>query len=250
MLYLYNTKTAFRRLAQELNISVCYPYIPKTIKRKARLTHAMNVGCVRGTFEEGTLNRDLSTAISKRKTFEAIDRAGGEIRHPPVFSTPEEASTWTHGWLGRRDGLSAGRGITVFERGQLPLQAAQYDLCVGIIPGRAEYRIHVGRLPDGSWSTIATQQKMGVAGNESVVRNYASGVRYSLQPLKMSVKGQARAEAWAAATVQACGLDFGAVDLLQSTDGLLYVLEVNTAPGISSEPLFEAYKRYIQNYVI
>lgn len=248
MFYLYNSSTAFRRLARDLEVSVYYPYQKRSIKRRKSLLLNVNIGCARAELPEDTLNKDISTAISKKLTFTKLDE-GGLVRHPPIFSTPEEASAWEYGWLGRRDGLSGGRGIAIFEKGQLPLQAAQYDFITGIIPGKAEYRIHVGKLPDNTFTIIATQQKVGVRNNESIIRNHASGVIYSQQDLRMSEKGRTRAKEWAIHTVQAVGLDFGAVDLLQSIDGKLYVLEVNTAPGISSEPMFDAYLEYFQQWM-
>lgn len=247
MFIIYSPRSAFRRLAKELGVTAVFPYQNRMIRRSRLLKRVVNIGCVRAELPTGTMNADLSIAISKAKTFAMLDGIG--VRHPPVFSTPEEAAEWPHGWLGRRDGLSGGKGISIFERGQLPLQAAQYDFIVGIIPGKAEYRVHIGRDSDGNWRVIATQQKTGVKDNPNVIRNHANGVIYSMQPLKMSAEGQARAADWARKAVEGAGLDFGAVDLMQSTDGKLYMLEINSAPGISSEPMFEAYKDYFQRFL-
>jgi len=52
----------------------------------------------------------------------------------------------------------------------------------------------------------------------------------------------------AIAAVDCCGLDFGAVDVvLGKEDEKAYVLEVNTAPGLESTALIEAYKRAFRN---
>ena len=152
--------------------------------------------------------------------------------------------------MGRRDGLSHGRGISIFEAGQLPLQAAQFDFIVGIIPGRAEYRIHVFAPPNEEPRIIATQQKIGILNNPSLIRNHDSGVIYSTQELRMSKGGIERAKDWSIKTVLACGLNFGAVDLLQSEDGLLYVLECNSAPGTSSLPIYSAYKEEFRKLLV
>jgi D-alanine-D-alanine ligase-like ATP-grasp enzyme len=47
--------------------------------------------------------------------------------------------------------------------------------------------------------------------------------------------------------VNTLGLDFGAVDLIVAKDGRVYVLEVNTAPGIEGITL-EKYVKAFQNY--
>jgi len=245
--YIYNPRSAFRRIARRLNVTAVFPYQERVIGRKGRTSKDINIGCAKLEFSTETLNANISMAMSKKRTFDALDTL--RLRHPPVFATPEEATQWPYGWLGRRDGLSGGRGITIFKQGELPLQAAQYDFIVGIIPGKHEYRIHVGKLPSGEYSILATQQKMNVRHNENIIRNYQSGVRYSTQELLMSERGRERAKNKAIQAVQACGLDFGAVDMTQGEDGRLYILEINTAPGISSEPMFNAYLNYFKNYM-
>lgn len=253
-MYIYRSASAFRRIARELGVPAVYANQSRTIeRRRGRLTRNINIGCSRIELPEDTLNRDISRALRKQLSFTAFDAS--DVPHPPVFSTPEEAAEWPYGWLARRDGLSAGAGITVYGAGEVPLQAAQYDFIVGILRSTLECRIHVGKVGE-EYTILATQQKMGVRDNPEVVRNYASGVRYSLQPIAVSDAGRMRANQLAIQAVQALGLDFGAVDLLLTSADMqkgwrnkFVVLEVNTAPGISSEPLYAVYRDYIRNFV-
>lgn len=249
MFFIYKPTSAFRRIARELGVSVWYPYHDRIIHRNRVMSANVNIGCVRLEQREGMiLNADLSIAVSKKRTFEALDGEG--IRHPPVFATPEEAAQWEHGWLGRRDGLSGGRGITIFEHGQLPLQAAQFDLCVGIIPKIAEYRIHVGRLPGEEHKVLAEQQKLGVYQSATIINNFSNGTTFSIQELRMSRSGKERARTMAIRATSACGLDFAAVDLVQGADHTLYLLECNTAPGIRTPKLFDIYLEFFRNLII
>lgn len=84
--------------------------------------------------------------------------------------------------------------------------------------------------------------------DQSLIRNYDNGwvfatqnVVYSSSTIEDSVKQQA------IAAVQALGLDFGAVDICVNLEGSkAYVLEVNTAPGLSSPTVLAAYAAYIR----
>ena len=60
-------------------------------------------------------------------------------------------------------------------------------------------------------------------------RNYRNGFVFNLVKSEAVPRG---AVEQASMSVLALDLDFGAVDILQSTNGGFYVLEVNTAPGV------------------
>lgn len=243
MFHIYHPRSAFRRIARELRISVNYPSLDHTIRRRGQAKRNVNVGISELQFTDGTLNADIRKGISKLETFRCLDTV--DVRHPPLFETIEAAMDWQYGYLARRDRLFGGRGITVVERGQRT--DVRYDFLVGIIPCKAEYRIHVGRLDaEQNYQVIATQQKVGVRDSTSIIHNHDNGITFSLQPLRMSERGQRRAEEMAKLALQATDLDFGAVDLMQGQDGRLYVLEVNTAPGIRTESLYQRYLEFFR----
>lgn len=130
----------------------------------------------------------------------------------------------------------SGRGITITERGETPVQAPLYTK---YIPKDSEYRIHLKR----SYGTgvVFDQQRKG--RREDVpddqvnwgVRNNANGfvyVRNEDTPIPAQVLEAAEI------CFNATGLDFGAVDVIYNSNrGRAYVLEINTAPGLEGTTL-------------
>jgi glutathione synthase/RimK-type ligase-like ATP-grasp enzyme len=48
--------------------------------------------------------------------------------------------------------------------------------------------------------------------------------------------------------VDAMNLDFGAVDIIMDTDNNVFVLEVNSAPGLGNTETLEVYAKAIEDY--
>lgn len=116
----------------------------------------------------------------------------------------------------------------------------------GVNGTHREYRIHVFK-----GQVLFTQQKRRVSGYRdlenysNVVRNHGNGWIYS--HVNMTAPIQAVYDQ-AIAAVQALGLDFGAVDIISQRNNT-WVLEVNTAPGVSGETTLEKYVEAIVDYV-
>lgn len=245
MLYIRNRSSAFRRIARDLALPVVYPHYQRRVfrRRPNRISCIVNIGCSHVVWDEDTtvLNRNIDPAVSKLQAFQLFTAAG--ISCPQVM-TAEEATQSGVAFLGRRDGLSQGQGITVYNAGDVP---AQHTFYVKTIPCRREFRVHVWR------GEIICIQKKRLAAATSVIHNHSNGVLFQVVPLEEFNIGTRRTQQikeLAINAVQALGLDFGAVDILQEagTDKL-YVLEVNTAPGISSIPVYNAYKTVIENLI-
>lgn len=110
------------------------------------------------------------------------------------------------------------------------------------VDNHGEYRVHVF---DGD--VILYQKKsrrvdedgnvVTADGAEADVRNLASNWVYRTGNLNRLE----RVERLAIDAVRALGLDFGAVDIIRDADGNVFVLEVNTAPGISNSETEAAY---------
>lgn len=140
-------------------------------------------------------------------------------------------------WLARTNLLgSGGAGIVVLRKGDPVPDAPLY---VQYIPKLIEYRVHVFRD-----KVIFCQQKKRLreaeqTKDEKLIRNHDNG--WVFCPVDVATLSEDTKNV-AVVTVRNLGLDFGAVDLLLGKrDSLAYALEVNTAPGLESPGLIEAY---------
>lgn len=112
------------------------------------------------------------------------------------------------------------------------------------VQNHGEYRVHVF---DGE--VILYQKKSRkvdedgevelAEGEHADVRNLASNWVYRTGNLRRLE----RVEALATAAVHALGLDFGTVDIIKDENGDVFVLEVNTAPGLGNTETLAAYVR-------
>jgi glutathione synthase/RimK-type ligase-like ATP-grasp enzyme len=121
---------------------------------------------------------------------------------------------------------SGGKGIVVAEKAVDIVPAKVYTRYVR---KKREYRVHVfqGRV-------IGSKRKIKpAAGNvgDAYVRSHDNGYRYICDPAHPPTE---RTLTTAVAAVGALGLDFGGVDIAWIEKGdKPYVLEVNTAPGLT-----------------
>lgn len=133
-------------------------------------------------------------------------------------------------------GGSGGDGIVVV-RPKDEVPAA--PLYVTYVPKLTELRLHVVR-----GRVVFMQAKRRKSDNEQtadqkLIRNYDNG--WVFCPIEGEVVSE-DSKQQAVNAVSVLGLDFGAVDVIVGRDDkLAYVLEVNTAPGLSSPGLIEAY---------
>lgn len=122
------------------------------------------------------------------------------------------------------------------------------------ITNTGEYRVHVfkgeiilyqkkSRRVDDDGNVLTAE------GAEADVRNLASNWVYRTGNLTRLE----RIEQLAIKAIEALGLDFGAVDIIKDQEGNVFVLEVNSAPGLGNRDTLEAYtnafKSLNNNYV-
>lgn len=137
---------------------------------------------------------------------------------------------------------SGGKGIVIAES---PQQLVRAPLYTRRIRKSEEYRVHVF-----SEEVIDVVKKRlrngmaGLAGRNSYVRNHDNGWVFAHDNVNCpdSVKQAA------VASVKALGLTFGAVDIGVTKSGLVFVFEVNTAPGLENQQTIAAYTKAFKNY--
>lgn len=235
---------------------------PALFKRHAvtTLPFAINWGCAPGGLIRATgrlaqlgyvfdtmLNADLRPAHSKVVCYQKLTEA--DLACPRLL-TKEEAQDLINNdaeatVFGRTDGLHSGHGISVYRRGDT---VGVHQFYTAGIPRKHEVRIHVGRLPDGEYNVIAMQYKR--CRDVGPIGSHRHGAQFSASTLVDTIgpKTTARSKEIAINAVDVCGLDFAAVDIIiDASTGRPAVLELNSAPGIETASVRQAYVAFFVN---
>lgn len=180
-----------------------------------------------------TLNRRrmLNRYGNRLEQLQRLARAGVMVPH---FST-EPVVSMSGGLLGRSFGdgrqTSGGKGIAFYPHGNAPVDG-QHDFFVAHIPKDRQFRVHVIGGETRTRELVPDDSK----ARQQAVWNYGSGFTFRYPKGK---EIPVRVVPAAVQAVKALWLDFGAVDVITEGDNA-YVLEVNTAPGLS-DPTLEWY---------
>lgn len=183
----------------------------------------------------------VGIASDKLLSFRKFKEAG--VCTPEFTESQEEASKWlAEGFVVvARTKLRAhsGEGIVIHDPDTAEDVTAA-KLYTKYIPKSEEYRVHMYK--NGAAFFVQRKARNKDIPDEKVnwkVRNHGNGFIYANQDIKMQGQRDAYKECHKA--IVALGLDFGAVDIVYNLKkGKYYVLEVNTAPGLSGSTL-EAY---------
>lgn len=184
----------------------------------------------------------IINASNKLKSFELFQEAGVTI--PPFFTDYGDAEDWmidNDGAVVCRTVLNghSGAGIVIADTVDELVAAPLYT---AYIKKQEEYRYHVfmGQVVD-----IQRKARKRDVPDDAVnwqVRNLDGGFIFARE----GVVASPVASEEAVKAVAALGLDFGAVDLIYNArEDKYYVLEVNTAPGLSGTTL-DGYKQRFQ----
>jgi len=220
----------------------------------------VNWGC--GTFPGWILRREkyplflndcfnVSRAINKDSTFSSL---GGKkhVSGIPRLPVPEFTSSVlvANEWKKREIPFvartlvkaSKGKGIILVDKDYKEEDWKQAKLFVHYIPSAREYRLHVfnGHVIDYTQK----RRKDGYRDNKNYnnfIRNHNNGWIYCHD----SVVESEEAATVAILAIDKMGLFFGAVDVLVKHLGTpeeeVFILEINTAPGLESERTIKAY---------
>lgn len=122
----------------------------------------------------------------------------------------------------------SGNGILIIEENQAIPDAPLYTQYVF---KTKEYRVHATQD-----EVFDTQRKVRDPDQEPLswkVRSAKNGFIFQ----RNNIKPSEDRNNLAISAVKALGLDFGAVDIVEDKDGKLFVLEVNTAPGLEGQTI-------------
>lgn len=183
----------------------------------------------------------ISNAVNKIRTYEVLNEA--ELPVPTFVTDIEEAKKFFS-----KEGAivycrtlinsHSGNGIVIAKAPEELVDCKLYTLKV---PNYQEYRFHIvhGNL-------IQVQQKKttftdGYDPDKALIKTKDKGYVFSSINVVLKEDDYNLMTSIAVSAIKALGLDFGAVDLCISKKGLVTILEVNTAPGISF--IFPAYMK-------
>lgn len=172
----------------------------------------------------------VARAANKFQTFSSL--AGAEINTVDWTANKAVALEWQAegATIVVRTVLTghSGAGIIIVEKNEDLVDAPLYTKYLFKVK---EYRVHATQH-----KVIDTQQKVrdkGVEVKSWKVRSHANGFIFQRKNIEPSLKR----DLLAVKAVQALGLDFGAVDIVEDKKGDFYILEVNTAPGLEGQTI-------------
>jgi len=127
---------------------------------------------------------------------------------------------------------SQGRGIVVAKTRDELVNAPLYTRGIEC---KREYRIHMfkGEMIDLVAKCIPSRiDDLGSAEPNDLIRNHHFGWVFARDAVTIPDEIIGQLKEIGSATMSALGLDFGAIDVVRDFDNNIYVLEVNTAPGM------------------
>lgn len=135
--------------------------------------------------------------------------------------------------LARRDNHKGGRDIryTTSERWIRNRIRMGWNFFTKFLPSNAEYRVWVYRRRHlGTYEKVKVRNVRWKSDTTHFGRGHKNGYAFQLvAPVPDRIRP---AIELAIRSIAALKLDFGAVDVLEGKDGRMYILEVNTAPGV------------------
>lgn len=180
----------------------------------------------------GAINKKdaVSRASNKLSTFGALAEEG--VRIPRTYLRPDRQSPFP--LLARKNRGQGGRDIKLVMQLSDVARAGNPDFYSEYIPTSREFRVHAfqGEVLKISEKVLTVPDDFKVPW----IRNLDNGFTFrQVRDLRAVLKN--RIEGAGINAVDAMGLDFGAVDVILGDNGEVYVLEINTGPGLSDNSL-------------
>lgn len=261
----HNNGQSAKALALALgNESLLKKQQPLPLRRFVQEALVVNFGCQPNTLNfEVQMNQPHCVALASDKlaAFGAMFGAGVPV--VPFSASPFDVITqcpqYNHNGVPTKTIVartltraSEGRGIEMIDcnpDGSARTDVVDAPLYTAYIPKHAEFRVHVGKAHNGSYHIIDITKKARRTDTPDAevnwrVRNYDNGFVFAREGIDMNDTLIQRVLDAGNRAVQSLLLDFGAVDIVvqANTARSVYVLEVNTAPGMEGTTL----ERYTQ----
>lgn len=216
-------------------------YIPKIGHKVINWGNGKVPGWITTATQRGVtiLNKPAAVNIASNKltALQALRGAGVTI---PEFTTDFAAARQ---WLRAGQTVverhelrgNSGEGIRIvnLDDTTMPNDLQTAPLYTKFIPKTNEFRVHVFR---GEIIDYIEKKKMIAANRPANFNKYISSINFGWVFSRTDVRDIPEVRAIAIKAVAALGLDFGAVDIVYE-NGMPFVLEVNTAPGLSGTTL-------------
>lgn len=197
------------------------------------------------------LNQSCNVKIATDKLQAFIAMQEAKVYLPDFTDQMSEALDWClagHTVVVRNKLTGhSGDGIIIIEKGTVTsisdMMKFKAPLYTRYVYKVKEYRVHVV-----AGKVIDTQQKIKDPDQEVKtwkVRSHDNGFIFARNNI---TKCNAR-DTLATLACEALGLDFGAVDIIEDKKGRLYVLEVNTAPGLEGQTIDSYSKAFREAYL-
>jgi hypothetical protein len=194
------------------------------------------------------LNRPgiVAAMTNKLKFFQLMEDT--DVRTPEFTDNMVTAAGWAtdSGKTCARYKLTghSGEGLVLFDDPNRLIRADRASLYTKYVPKKLEYRIHFA-----CGEIIDIQRKIKDPDREVTnwqVRNHDNGFIFARNGVRDAMPHDVLDQA--TKTIVACGLDFGAIDIIYNgKEGQAYVLEINTAPGLVGETVnsyAEAFRQF------
>lgn len=244
-----------KELSTLLNIMRVKPdgnYVPKIGQKVINWGQGKNPNWIDTATRRGVsiLNKPAAVNVASNKllALQALKVAG--VRVPDFTTSIQDAQRWLNNYnvVMERHELRGNSGdgirIVTLHDDEMEDNLQYAPLYTKFIPKTAEFRVHVFR---GEVIDYIEKKKLTGDRRPANFNKYISSINYGWVFSRTGVMDVPEVRQLALKAVSALGLDFGAVDIVYA-DGLPYVLEVNTAPGLSGLTLIKyanAFRRFM-----
>lgn len=268
VIWSHNNGAAAQALAERLGIKLLAKRSLKPLP--SSIEHVINLGCDASTPGFNRINftniinsvTPVGIAKSKIQTFARLATGVNTKRFIPDFALEKSAAEYMIMVKGMTmiartvDNGHGGIGIVPIDSDAIRSGSSvpTAPLYVQAIDKRREYRVHVGRLPNGSYMMIDITRKIRRPGVDDTSRpfvwNHENDFIFVRNNVLQDTVLVERMRTLCIEALNTLGLTFGAFDIIvekgeKINRSSIYILEVNTSPGMEGITL-ERYAQYFE----